>query len=330
MIRPAMVADIWALRRRPQRRMFLYTEAMLAGSYRPLTASLRSMLGPLGDDVVTLVLRDGGTRGFLQARKRSHAPEIDITYLAGFATRSSGIPDGDVWYSLAQRLLERAGHARIERVFAAVGQRFDDMTEVLKQLGFQPYAQQQIWMLPEPTIEAGSAMVALRRQHRRDAWPIQQLYARIAPRHVQLAEQRNSGSWQLPRPRRRIGWRERGWVLGTDQALDIYVHVLTGPRGHVLRLLLDPAIRCQAAAMLRYSLSQLGEPRTVFAVIRGYQAEVGGALEELGFKLRGEQTLFVKQLIVPQRETSRVPALLRSEPSLEAITALPRIPNGGG
>ncbi len=330
MIRPAMVADIWALRRRPQRRMFLYTEAMLAGSYRPLAVSLRSMLGPIGDDVVTLVLRDGGMRGFLQASKRAHAPEIDITYLAGFTTRSTGIPDGDVWYSLAQNLIERAGQARIERVFAAVSQRFDDMTEVLKQLGFQPYTQQQIWMLPEPAIEAGSAMVALRRQHRRDAWQIQQLYSRVAPRHVQLAEQRQSNSWQLPRPRRRIGWHERGWVLSSDQTLDIYVHALTGPRGHVLRILQDPAIRHQGAALLRYSLSQLGEPRTVFAIIRGYQAEVGGALEELGFKLRGEQTLFVKHLTVPQRQLSRVPALLRSEPSLEPITTLPRVPNGGG
>ncbi|MDP9313005.1 MAG: hypothetical protein M3R24_19335 [Chloroflexota bacterium] len=330
MIRPAMVADIWALRRRPQRRMFFYTEAMLASSYRPFAVSLRAMLGPVGDDVVTLVLRNGGARGFLQARKRAHAPEIDLSYLAGFAGLRGGMPDGDVWYSLVENLLQRAGQARIERVFAAVGQRFEDMTEVLKQLGFQPYTQQQIWMLPEPTIEAGSAMVALRRQHRRDAWPIHQLYTRTTPRHVLQGEQRQSSSWQLPRPRRRIGWRERGWVLGNDQALDIHVHVLTGPRGHVLRLLYDPAVRHQAAAMVRYSLSQLHEPRTVFAIVRGYQSEIGSGLEELGFKLRGEQTLFVKHLAVADRQPSRVPALLRGEPSLESITTLPRIPNGGG
>jgi hypothetical protein len=78
--------------------------------------------------------------------------------------------------------------------------------------------------------------------------------------------------------------------------------------------------------MLRYALSHIHEPRTVFAVIRGYQSEIGGALEELGFKLRGEQTLFVKHLVVPQRQTVRVPALLRAEPNLEPATTLPRIP----
>lgn len=326
MIRPAMAADLWALRRRPQRRIFFYTETMLANSYRPFVVSLRSMLGPLGDDVVTLVLRNGGMRGFIQARKRAHAPEIDISYLAGFPSRASKVADGDVWFSLVENLIERAGHARIERVFAAVGHRFEDVVEVLKQLGFQPYTQQQIWMLPEPTIKEGSALVALRRQHRRDAWPIQQLYTRVTPRHVQQAELRQSASWQLPMPRRRIGWRERGWVLGSDQVLNMYIHVLTGPRGHVLRPMFEPEVRQQAATMLRYALSHMHEPRTVFAVIRGYQSEIGGALEELGFKLRGEQTLFVKHLVVPQRQAVRVPALLRAEPNLEPATTLPRIP----
>jgi hypothetical protein len=321
-----MAADLWALRRRPQRRIFFYTETMLANSYRPFVVSLRSMLGPLGDDVVTLVLRNGGMRGFIQARKRAHAPEIDISYLAGFTSRNSSIPDGDVWFSLVENLLERAGQARIERVFAAVGQRFEDVIEILKQLGFQPYTQQQIWMLPEPTIKEGSALVALRRQHRRDAWPIQQLYTRVTPRHVQQAELKQSSSWQLPLPRRRIGWRERGWVLGNDQALHMHIHVLTGPRGHVLRPMFEPEVRQHAATMLRYALNHMNEPRTVFAVVRGYQSEIGSALEELGFKLRGEQTLFVKHLVVPQRQSVRVPALLLAEPNLEPATTLPRIP----
>lgn len=327
MIRPATAADLWALRRRPQRRIFFYTEAMLASSYRPFLMSVRSLLGPMGDDLVTLVLRDGGLRGFIQARKRSHAPELDISYLAGYISRGNRMPNGDVWFSLAENLLERAGQARIERVFAAVGQRFDDLAEVLKQLGFQPYSQQQIWMLAEPTIEVGSALVALRRQYRRDAWPIHQLYTRITPRHVQQAELRRAESWQLPRPRRRISWRERGWVLGSDQTLDMHVHALTGPRAHVLRPMLEPRERQLAPAMLRYAVSQLSEQRTVFAVIRGYQSEIGGALEELGFKLRGEQTLFVKHLVVPQRQLARVPALLRSDPGLEPVTTFPHIPH---
>jgi hypothetical protein len=307
-IRPAIAADLLALRRRPHRRVFFPREAMLASSYRPLVVSMRSMLGPLGNELVTLVLRNDGLRGFVQAHKRPHFPEIDLSYMAGFSS-GAGISDGDTWFRLLEGLLQRAGQARIERVFAAVGPRFEDVSEVLRQLGFQPYTQQHIWMLPEPVIEVGSSLLALRRQYRRDVWAIHQLYGRITPRHVQQAEQRQSGCWQLPRPRRGLSWREQAWVLGDDQALHMHVHVLTGPRAHVLRLMCDPDVRDNAAAMLRYTLSRIDEPRTVFAVVRAYQGELGNALEEVGFRLRGEQTLFVKQLAVPQTQMVTVPTL---------------------
>lgn len=327
MVRPATLADLWALRRRPQRRIYFYTEAMLANGYRPFWISLRSATAPMGDDVATLVLRNGGLRGFLQAHKRPNAPEVDLVYLAGMATRDHSVPDGDVWHALVRDAIERAGQARIERIFAAVGQRFDDIAEVLRQLGFQPYAQQQIWMLPEPALEVGTALVALRRQHRRDAWPIHQLYTRVTPRHVLQAEMRQSTAWQLPRPRRRIGWRERGWVLGNDAALQTYIHVTTGPRAHVLRMLLDPEARDQAAAMIRYALSQLSEPRMVFAVVRGYQSELATALAELGFRARGEQTLFAKHLAISERQAVRVPGLVPNGPAPESVTGFPRLPH---
>lgn len=310
-IRPATAADLLALRRRPHRRVFFYSESMLTSSYRPLWLSMRSMLGPLGNELVTLVLRNSGVRGFVQARKRPHVPEIDVMYMASFSGRDSTVLDGDTWFRLLEALLQRAGQARIERVFAAVGPRFEDVSEVLRQLGFQPYTQQHIWALPEPVIEAGSSLLALRRQQRRDAWAIHQLYRRITPRHVQQAEQRQSSYWQLPRPRRGLSWREQGWVLGDDQTLNMQIHALTGPRAHVLRPMCDPEVRHNTAAMLRYALSRLDEPRTVFAVLRAYQAELGGSLEEVGFRLRGEQTLFVKQLAIPESQLLTVPVTSR-------------------
>lgn len=267
------------------------------------------MLGPLGNELVTLVLRAHGVRGFVQARKRPHFPEIDLSYLASFPHRDETMLDGDTAFRLIEGLVERAGQARIERVFATVVPRFDDMAEVLRQLGFQPYTQQHVWMLPEPVIEAGSALLALRGQHRRDAWAIQQLYTGVTPRHVQHAEGGSSARWQLPRPRRTWGWRQQAWVLGDDGTLNMYIHALTGPRAHVLRLICDPDLRHDAAPMLRYALSRIDEPRTVFAIVRAYQSELGGALEEVGFRLRGEQTLFVKQLAIRQPQFVTVPTL---------------------
>ncbi len=88
-----------------------------------------------------------------------------------------------MFYRLIEEYLQRAGNDRTERVFATLGARSADVIEGLRQLGFQPYAQQVVWMLSEPVVEAGSSMVALRRQNRRDAWAIQQLYTSLTPRH---------------------------------------------------------------------------------------------------------------------------------------------------
>lgn len=303
------MVDLLVLRRRPQRRVFFYHAPLLASGYRPLIVALRSALGPVGSHLVTLVLRNNGTRGMIQARRRVSAHELDLSYLASFSERDEPVLDGDTWYRLIEGLLQRAGQAKIERVFAALGPRFNDVTEVLRQLGFQAYTQHHVWMLPEPVIETGSALLALRRQHRRDAWAIHQLYQQVTPRHVVLAEQKQSNCWNLPRPRRGFSWREQGWVLGNDQALQMHIRALSGSHAHVLRIMYDPAVRSNAAAMVRYALSRIEEPRTVFAVVPAYQSEIGQALEEIGFRLRGEQTLFVKQLAVPYTQLVTVPTL---------------------
>ncbi len=314
MIRAATSADLWALRRKPQRRVFLYTPLMLASSYRAYSHVLRGLLGPR--DRATLVLRDGGLHGILQAQRRASLPELDLTYLNAYTKqRRRKLSEGDTWYRLTEELLRRAGDWRIERIFAAVGTRFDDVAEVLRQLGFQPYTQQRLWMLAEPAVETGSTMRALRRQRSRDAWEIHQLYCSLAPRHVQLAEMRQSPAWQPGR--RTLNYRERGWVLGDDQTVTAYLGVQTGVRGHVLRMLVAPHLRDETSNLLRYTLAQLQESRPVFALLNSYQSELEAAFEDAGFLLRGEQTLFVKHLALRTRQPALLPSLRRIEPSLE-------------
>jgi hypothetical protein len=319
LIRPASVADIWALRRKAQRRIFFYTDALLASSYHSYILSLRSIIDPMSSDRVTLVLRDHGLRGFLQARHRAASAEADLQFLGSYNRRArSRLSDGDVFYRLLEEYLKRAGNERTERIFATLGARSTDVSEVLRQLGFQPYAQQTVWMLPEPVVEAGSSMVALRRQNRRDAWAIQQLYSSLTPRHIQHAEPRDSASWLLSRRQQWFRGAERSWVLGDDQSLTVHIHLHTGSRGHVLRIMIAPHL---CAEMVRYVLSQLHDHRPVFAVLRTYQSELRSTFEELGFVERGEQTNFVKQLAILKRQPVFLPSLLGNAPGEGTISA---------
>lgn len=315
MIRPASIADIWALRRKAQRRIFFPNDALLASSYHPYILALRAIFDPMGSDRTTLVLRDHGVRGYLQARRRPGKAEADLQFLTAYLPRARArLRDGDLFFRLIEDYVKRAGSDGIERIFATLGPRASEVNESLRQLGFQPYAQQSAWMLPEAAVEAGTAMVALRRQARRDAWAIHQLYTSVTPRHVQQAEPCDSTSWQLSRRQEWLRGPERAWVLGDDQALTVYMHLLTGSRGHVLRLMIAPHLRTEAATMVRYVLSQLHDRRPIFAVIRSYQSEFQGSLEELGFVHRGDQTIYVKQLAVLARRHVFMPSMLRATP----------------
>jgi hypothetical protein len=231
------------------------------------------------------------------------------------------LSDGEVFYRLIENYLVRVGNERVQRVFATLGARSADVIEGLRQLGFQPYAQQVVWMLSEAVVEAGSSMVALRRQNRRDAWAVQQLYTSLTPRHVQQAEPKDSTSWLLSRRQQWLRPSEQSWVLGDDQALTVHIHLHTGTRGHVMRIMIAPHLRGDATAMVRYVLSQLHDQRPVFAVLRTYQSELQASFEELGFIERGEQTNFVKQLAIQDRQPVFRPSLLGNASGEGAIPA---------
>ncbi|GAC1639785.1 MAG: hypothetical protein NVS4B8_06880 [Herpetosiphon sp.] len=312
MIRSALVADIWALRRKPQRRVFLYTPLMLASSFRVYAHLLRSLPGPLNQKCVTSVLRDGGLRGIMQAQRRSHGQAADIVYMNAYLHGSKRpMSEGDIWYQLGNHLMAQLGEHRFERVYAAIPHRLDDVAEVTRQLGFQPYCQQRLWMLAEPLIESGSTLRAMRPQRSRDAWAVHQLFCSLTPRHVQMAEMRESTDWQLRR--RQLNYRERSWVLGDDQHITAHFRVQSGSRSHVLRFMVAPHLRSEVSVLLRYVLSQLNEPKPVFALVYGFQSEHEAAFEEVGFIQRGEQTLYVKQLALRAVQPARSP-FLRTEP----------------
>ncbi len=102
-------------------------------------------------------------------------------------------------------------------------------------------------------------------------------------------------------------------MLGDDQELTGYLQLHTGPRGHVLRPMIAPHLAADGAAMVRYMLTQIHEQRPIFAIIRAYESHLRGTLEELGFVERGEQTLFVKQLALMQRQSIFAPPLRQVE-----------------
>jgi len=318
MIRPLTPVDLWILRRKPRSQVMLYNEAMLVKSHRPFWFGVRCALEGSRRDRATFVYRERGSRAAVQAVGRGGRPEQDIVMLSAYGDGRGQPTDPDIWFRLLEVLCLSAGQHRVQRLYAALSQRHEELREVFRQLGFTGFTQQTVMRLEGPDWDQGITLAPMRPQARRDAWAIHKLYGATTPHNVQQAEARVARDWTLPLAH---GWgrpRRRAWVLGPEDNLATYLHLTSGPAAHVLLLLMQPEVRAITTDILRFGLGQISDTLPVYLVLREYQRELLLPAADLGFQPIGEQALLFKQTT----EAARRPFLM---PVREATTE-PRAP----
>jgi hypothetical protein len=326
MIHPATLGDLWALRRKTRSTVMLYNEALLVRPHRWSWFALRDVLNGNGREGLTLVYRERGMRSVLQSLGRNGRPEQDIVMLAASGGGRGHPTDPDVWFRLIETLCANAGRFHVERIYAALSQRHEELRELFRQLGFAGYTQQTVMRLQGPDWDQGTTLAPMRPQSRGDIWAIHKLYGATTPRPVQQMEARDSRSWMLPMSQSWRGTRVRGWVLGPRDDLTAYLHLTSGSLAHVLTLLLSPEHRDIITDLLRFGLGQIPDDLPVYLLLRDYQRELLLPAEDLGFQPIGEQMLLCKQTTVAVRRLSLVPAL---EPRLESRGPIPTISSFG-
>ena len=326
MIRPVTPGDLWTLRRKPRSQVWLYNEAMLAQPHRQFLFAVRSLLEGSGRDGATLVYRDRAMRAAAQSVGRNGRPEQDIVMLSAYGGGRGYPTDPDVWFRLIEQLCVHAGHSRVQRIYAALSQRHEELRELFRQLGFAGYAQQLVLRLEGPDWDQGITLAPMRPQARRNDWGIHRLYGMVTPHVVQQAEARVARDWQLPITE---GWRRaprRGWVLGADDNLNAALRLTSGPAAHVFTLLIHPDTRDIVTDVLRFGLGQIADTLPVYLLLREYQSELLAPASDLGFQPIGEQALLFKQTTVAVRRSSLLPAL---EPRPEPRGPIPTISSLG-
>lgn len=324
MISPATVGDLLTFRRKPQHVVLLYTERMLARPHRLGMWALRSVVEGVARDSTTLVLRERGTRAFVQARGRAGRPEQDIIALARYGNATSPSTP-DVWYRLIEAHCAQAGHMGVQRLFAAVPHHHEELREVFRQLSFACYTQQIVMRLEGPDWDQGTTIAPMREQTRRDIWAIHKLYGGTTPRPVQMQEARDSRTWAMRRmPRRTI--RQRGWVLGPQDDLVAALQLTSGPNAHVITFLLKTDTRDITTDVLRFALGQIPDAAPVYLLLRDYQRELLLPAGDLGFQPIGEQSLYARHLTETVRRPLLIPGFDRGA---EFGAPIPRIVGGG-
>jgi hypothetical protein len=300
----------------------LYNEAMLAQPHRPFWFGMRCALEGPGREGAVLISRERGLQGIVQAVGRSGRPEQDIVQLAAYGGGSGHPTDPDTWFRLLEQLVLHAGHHRVQRLYAALSQRHEELREVFRQIGFGTFAQQTVLRLDGPDWDQGTTMAPMRPQHRRDVWAVHKLYGATTPHSIQHAEHRAPRDWALPLAR---GWSRpyrKAWVLGPQDDLVAYLNVSSGPAAHVLTLLIRPDSRDAATDVLRFGLGQIADALPVYLLLRDYHQELMLPAGDLGFQPIGEQSLLFKQTTVVVRRSILAPALERRP---EPHTPIPTI-----
>ncbi|MBI3943905.1 MAG: hypothetical protein HY326_12885 [Chloroflexi bacterium] len=311
MIRPFGLQDVLLLKVLQRWGTQFDLEGVVLRPHSPLAAALYAGL-PLNRENLSTFVLDQSTnhahkmRGFVQVRTRPGSVEGDVIFLAPSLTHD---PDAALaWEQMLEHMVVRQGQRGVQRLFARVPVNDKPATDVFRRVGFGVYVHEHIFRtddLFQSSQEIGG--IQLRPQNSRDAWGLQRLYCKAAPRLVQQTEclvMDNWDSWP-------VGWlrskRDERYVLESDGEITAYLRVIQGQRGHWLKLLIHPEAYEHAQDVLRWGLSIISDwaPRPVYCSVRSYETAVQDALLSTGFWHYVSRSLMVKHTTVRSRESVR-------------------------
>ena len=325
MLKPFDIGDFLLVSKLQNQGTLLNLEEALTQTYRPLLAALLGCLPVQGMGVLTCVCdergKGGRMAGFAQVRMRKENSEADVVYL----TPSLSVAEeaAAVWCRLLEHLCLEAGERGIQRIFARPPEDGPEI-EAFQQVGFSIYAREDIFRLVQvPSDLPHPERRTIRPQQATDSWGLQGLYAAIAPRLVQQAENVTAREWEAtPGPWLRQGRRE-GYVLEDWGEIIGYLRMRKGQTGHWLEILLHPQAYERADELVVQALSLLAEypPCPIYCCLRRYQGGLNIPLEAKGFQLFASQCVMVKHTTVRVKEPALklVPAL---EKRAEAATPM--------
>ena len=310
MIRPFRLSDAALVARLQHEGVTLDLETQLTQSRSLLSTAVMSRLLPGRGRVYTCIAEhkeeNGSVFGLAQMRQRAGRDEYVIAFIAPALSSGSGAPA--TWQRLLTHLAVSAGERAGQRLYAGLPGEGEEY-RIFRHMGFIAYAQEQVYRSADPSRLSHAAPIPLRRQRERDSWSLQKLYASVTPRAVQTAEGSGQGEWEMVRWHGSAYPQQRGYVWETEGEIGAALQVRSTARAHWLRLLLHSDMLDQAEALVAAALASISRTpgRTVFWVVRTYEAGISTVLGDFGFEPAASQTLVVKHCTARVREAALQP-----------------------
>jgi hypothetical protein len=307
------IRDLLVVSRLQNQGMLLDLEEALTQTYRPLLAALMGYLPIEGIGVFTYVCDESEEsqrmKAFAQVRIRKAGSEAAMVYLT--PSPSAAGDAQSIWCRLLEELCLEAGEQGIQRIFARLPEDGPEV-EAFQHVGFSTYTREDVFRLAQIPPDLVHSKT-IRPQQPTDSWGLQGLYADIAPRLVQQAENITVKEWETtpglwPRRVKRDGYvlEDKGEIIG-------YLQIRQGQTGHWLEMLLHPQAYERADELIEQSLSLLTEypPRPIYCCVRRYQGGLRAPLEAKEVHQFASQCVMIKYTTV-----------LIKEPALKLIPAL--------
>lgn len=338
MIRPFQLGDIFLIQRLSRQATKLNTVQSLLQPHSASWASLTALVPWNDAKVATYVLSQQGHgllgTGYLQVKKRPGRPEADIIRLAPGLDTPRGHPA--IWEKLLAYHNTVAAHQQIARIYVDVPDQ-PLPVHTFSHVGFRTYTRQTIWRLTafDAAIPSGQASTDIRLQTKVDEWPLQQLYTRVVPESVQLAEGMHTDQalkppildWWPGGVHNRFVLERRGEIVGA-------VDIVQGRRGYWLQPWADfcdpnPQV---IHTLLRHALDIIWRraiTQPIYIGVCDYQGALGTILSDYGFAPFTDRAKMVKQVVQWIRSgvvLEEVPVLKTARPVAPAHFTVPTPP----
>jgi len=294
--------QLFLVNRLQQRGIAFNLEESLMQPYHPLRAALVAFftMGELGARTYVVSGRTarGRMEGFVQMRERRACPEADVLFIA---PALDGDADAEVWHHLLVHLCRQAGGRGIERLFARLPQEGEE-ARLFNRVGFNTYTREDIFRLDggrltrvDPSPDAD-----IRTWRPEDGIALHQLYAAVAPRQVQQAENVTARGHLCPPEIWPISHDRQGYVLVRGGGVFGCLTVRPGRMGHWLFVLLHPQAYDHADDLLAHGLAALRDVPSlpIYCSVREYQGGLRAVLEDVGFSPFASRSLMVKHTTV--------------------------------
>ncbi len=205
---------------------------------------------------------------------------------------------------LLDEVCRQAADRRMPSLVARVAEE-SSLVAPFRRADFSVAMQERTYALSLPFIVTAPEAPGLRRQERRDAWPLHKLYLRSTPQAVRLSEGITARDWQLQRSSSRFSFQVTRWVVEEQDGIAGWLSEAPGRNGE-LRAQLGVAkghlgLARDLVATALVHARERGSSR-VWSRVPAYATDVCQALESLGFVETGRDVVLRRTFAIRARD----------------------------